>query len=50
MFSVFEKVAQMDPKHSDIVLLENYAAFQNRLVWLSEHKVMHDMLSMSNIN
>ena len=36
MFSVFEKVAQMDPKHSDIVLLENYAAFQNRLVWLSE--------------
>ena len=35
MFSVFEKVAQMDPKHSDIVLLENYAAFQNRLVWLS---------------
>ena len=36
MFSVFEKVAQMDPKHSDIVLLENYGAFQNRLVWLSE--------------
>ena len=49
MFSVFEKVAQMDPKHSDIVLLENYGAFQNRLVcYLSS--VMHGMLAMSNIN
>lgn len=30
MFVALEKAAQVDPKYSDIVLLENYAAFQNR--------------------
>eukprot|EP00252_Welwitschia_mirabilis_P004626 TRINITY_DN14932_c0_g1_i1.p1 TRINITY_DN14932_c0_g1~~TRINITY_DN14932_c0_g1_i1.p1 ORF type:complete len:883 (+),score=188.57 TRINITY_DN14932_c0_g1_i1:136-2784(+) len=31
MFTTLERVAQIDPKHTDIVLLENYAAFQNSL-------------------
>ncbi|KAL5715080.1 Exocyst complex component S3A [Ranunculus cassubicifolius] len=31
MFSTLEKIAQTDPKVADIVLLENYAAFQNSL-------------------
>jgi len=31
MFGTLEKIAQGDPKYADIVLLENYAAFQNRL-------------------
>ncbi|XP_020594062.1 exocyst complex component SEC3A-like isoform X2 [Phalaenopsis equestris] len=31
MFVCLERTAQMDPKYSDIVLLENYAAFQNSL-------------------
>ena len=31
MFSTLEKIAQADPKYADILLLENYAAFQNRL-------------------
>ncbi|PKA48344.1 Exocyst complex component SEC3A [Apostasia shenzhenica] len=31
MFSTLEKIAQADPKYADIVLLENYAAFQNSL-------------------
>ncbi|XP_074584425.1 exocyst complex component SEC3A-like isoform X2 [Curcuma longa] len=31
MFVALEKAAQVDPKYSDIVLLENYAAFQNSL-------------------
>lgn len=35
MFSVLERVAQVDPKHADIVLLENYAAFQNSLYELA---------------
>uniref|UniRef100_A0A2P2MSB5 Exocyst complex component sec3 n=1 Tax=Rhizophora mucronata TaxID=61149 RepID=A0A2P2MSB5_RHIMU len=30
MFVTLEKIAQADPKYSDIFLLENYAAFQNR--------------------
>eukprot|EP00262_Sarcandra_glabra_P007570 TRINITY_DN20462_c0_g1_i1.p1 TRINITY_DN20462_c0_g1~~TRINITY_DN20462_c0_g1_i1.p1 ORF type:complete len:797 (+),score=191.86 TRINITY_DN20462_c0_g1_i1:352-2391(+) len=29
MFVTLEKIAQTDPKYADIVLLENYAAFQN---------------------
>lgn len=31
MFVTLEKIAQTDPKYQDIFLLENYAAFQNRL-------------------
>uniref|UniRef100_A0A1D1YZI6 Exocyst complex component SEC3A n=1 Tax=Anthurium amnicola TaxID=1678845 RepID=A0A1D1YZI6_9ARAE len=31
MFVTLEKIAQADPKYADIVLLENYAAFQNSL-------------------
>lgn len=31
MFGTLEKIAQVDPKYADIVLLENYAAFQNSL-------------------
>lgn len=30
MFVTLDKIAQADPKYSDILLLENYAAFQNR--------------------
>ncbi|CAM6085191.1 unnamed protein product [Calypogeia fissa] len=29
MFAVLERIAQVDPKHADVTLLENYAAFQN---------------------
>nr|XP_029116290.1 exocyst complex component SEC3A isoform X3 [Elaeis guineensis] len=31
MFATLEKIAQSDPKYADIVLLANYAAFQNSL-------------------
>ncbi|KAJ0989448.1 hypothetical protein J5N97_007804 [Dioscorea zingiberensis] len=31
MFVTLEKIAQADPKYADIVLFENYAAFQNSL-------------------
>lgn len=31
MFTTLERIAQIDPKHADIVLLENYASFQNSL-------------------
>ncbi|KAM5564782.1 exocyst complex component SEC3A [Rosa sericea] len=31
MFVTLEKIAQTDPKYSDLFLLENYAAFQNSL-------------------
>ncbi|RRT66903.1 hypothetical protein B296_00024491 [Ensete ventricosum] len=31
MFVALERTAQIDPKYVDIVLLENYAAFQNRV-------------------
>ncbi|KAK1433546.1 hypothetical protein QVD17_10457 [Tagetes erecta] len=31
MFVTLDKISQADPKHSDIFLLENYAAFQNSL-------------------
>ncbi|KAG2536555.1 hypothetical protein PVAP13_9NG195700 [Panicum virgatum] len=31
MFATLEKIAQSDPKTADIVLIENYAAFQNSL-------------------
>lgn len=31
MFATLEKIAQSDPKNTDIILIENYAAFQNRL-------------------
>ena len=30
MFVTLEKIAQTDPKYADVILLENYAAFQNR--------------------
>lgn len=32
MFVTLEKIAQTDPKYADVILLENYAAFQNRYV------------------
>ncbi|KAH7289113.1 hypothetical protein KP509_31G058500 [Ceratopteris richardii] len=35
MFNVLERVARVDPKYTDIVLLENYAAFQNNLYELA---------------
>nr|XP_043615361.1 exocyst complex component SEC3A-like [Erigeron canadensis] len=35
MFVTLDKIAQADPKHSDIFLLENYAAFQNSLYELA---------------
>lgn len=31
MFATLDKVAQADPRYTDIMLLENYAAFQNSL-------------------
>ncbi|XP_024027764.1 exocyst complex component SEC3A [Morus notabilis] len=31
MFVTLEKISQTDPKYADIILLENYAAFQNSL-------------------
>ncbi|KAD6119209.1 hypothetical protein R6Q59_025270 [Mikania micrantha] len=31
MFATLDKIAQTDPKYADIILLENYAAFQNSL-------------------
>jgi len=30
MFLTLDKIAKADPKYEDIMLLENYAAFQNR--------------------
>lgn len=35
MFVTLEKIAQADPKYADILLLENYAAFQNSLYELA---------------
>jgi prephenate dehydrogenase len=32
MFTVLERIAQVDPKYVDVLLLENYAAFQNRFL------------------
>lgn len=34
MFAVLERIAQVDPKYQDVLLLENYAAFQNRLIYI----------------
>lgn len=31
MFAVLERIAQVDPKYQDVLLLENYAAFQNSM-------------------
>jgi mannose/fructose/N-acetylgalactosamine-specific phosphotransferase system component IID len=31
MFTTLDKIAHSDPKTADIVLIENYAAFQNSL-------------------
>ncbi|KAH7663378.1 Exocyst complex component Sec3 C-terminal protein [Dioscorea alata] len=31
MFATLVKIAQSEPKYADILLLENYAAFQNSL-------------------
>ncbi|KAI3762889.1 hypothetical protein L1987_53331 [Smallanthus sonchifolius] len=31
MFATLDKIAQTDPKYADIILLENYASFQNSL-------------------
>ncbi|OWM80790.1 hypothetical protein CDL15_Pgr006820 [Punica granatum] len=39
MFVTLEKIAQADPKYADIVLLENYAAFQNRITSHSDEVV-----------
>jgi len=35
MFVILEKIAQVEPKYVDIVLLENYAAFQHRFIFFS---------------
>ncbi|PIN19113.1 Exocyst protein Sec3 [Handroanthus impetiginosus] len=35
MFVTLDKIAQADPKYADILLLENYAAFQNRMYYFS---------------
>ncbi|RWW44207.1 hypothetical protein BHE74_00050058, partial [Ensete ventricosum] len=35
MFTTLEKIAQSDPKLTDVILLENYAAFQNSLFELA---------------
>ena len=35
MFVILEKIAQVEPKYVDIVLLENYAAFQHRFNFFS---------------
>ncbi|CAL9767062.1 unnamed protein product [Musa acuminata subsp. burmannicoides] len=35
MFTTLEKIAQSDPKSADVILLENYAAFQNSLFELA---------------
>lgn len=35
MFTTLEKIAQSDPKFADVILLENYAAFQNSLFELA---------------
>jgi hypothetical protein len=35
MFTVLERIAQVDPKYVDVLLLENYAAFQNRFLSFS---------------
>ena len=45
MFGTLEKIAQGDPKYADIVLLENYAAFQNRLfrIYLSYVSLVLDL-------
>jgi hypothetical protein len=36
MFVTLEKLAQVEPKYADIFLIENYAAFQNRFVFISQ--------------
>ncbi|CAL9217977.1 unnamed protein product [Arabidopsis halleri] len=36
MFVTLEKIAQQDPKYADILLLENYAAFQNSFYELAD--------------
>lgn len=36
MFVTLDKIAQADPKYADILLLENYAAFQNRYLYETE--------------
>jgi len=38
MFVTLEKLAQVEPKYADIFLIENYAAFQNRFVFISQEK------------
>ena len=42
MFVTLEKIAQTDPKYADILLLENFAAFQNRYLFIY---FLHDSLS-----
>ena len=37
MFVILEKIAQVEPKYVDIVLLENYAAFQHRFIFSLSH-------------
>jgi hypothetical protein len=38
MFVTLERLAQTEPKYADIFLIENYAAFQNRFVSISQAK------------
>lgn len=44
MFAVLERIAQVDPKYQDVLLLENYAAFQNRLVSFAFSRGTHFLL------
>ncbi|GBG88674.1 hypothetical protein CBR_g48206 [Chara braunii] len=37
MFEVLENIAKADPKHADVLLLENYAAFQNSTYEIAQH-------------
>lgn len=48
MFVTLEKIAQQDPKYADILLLENYAAFQNRLLLFSLSLSLFNTLGCSS--
>jgi hypothetical protein len=45
MFTTLEKIAQGDPKTADIVLIENYAAFQNRLLFFVSQNLVNFLAS-----
>lgn len=44
MFTTLEKIAQSDPKFADVILLENYAAFQNRFLRKKNHHILSSNL------